>query len=105
MKKITLEMPVVTKCGATQCAYNVGQNCHAKAITVGDEQGHRCDTFFKGQVHTQAVGRTSGVGACKVTGCAYNQDMNCSMDGIQMGLVGGEVSCVTYSARSSAVGA
>jgi hypothetical protein len=39
--KITLEIPAVQVCDATSCAYNVGQNCHALAITIGEGNTRR----------------------------------------------------------------
>ena len=34
MKKLTLEMPMISSCDVEQCGYNQNKNCHAKAITL-----------------------------------------------------------------------
>ena len=34
MKKITLEMPMVTNCMASDCAYNVNSGCDDGAIPI-----------------------------------------------------------------------
>lgn len=100
--KITLEMPSISKCGATQCAYNVGQLCHAKAITVGDEQNPGCDTFFGAQGHSRDVTRVAGVGACKVSQCQYNSDYECVAKNIEVGISKDQVHCLTYRVRARA---
>lgn len=99
MKKMTVEMPEIGTCLVTQCAYNSNQNCHAKAITIGDDRVPACDTFFAGVAHTKATTRIAGVGACKVTGCRYNQDMECSADSIAVGSAGNQIHCLTYSPK------
>jgi hypothetical protein len=40
----TIEMPDVDGCDATECAYNMKGDCHARAITVGDGVHPGCDT-------------------------------------------------------------
>ena len=99
--KITLEMPSVSKCGATQCGYNVGQLCHAKAITIGDEQNPGCDTFFGARDRSNDVKRVAGVGACKVSQCLHNSDYECTAKDIEVGITKDRVNCLTYHARKA----
>lgn len=96
MKTISIEMPVVSECAAIDCAYNVSRNCHARAITVGDDAHPGCDTFLKSRGHTKAARRTAGIGACKVSACKFNEDFECMTESIR---VGDEISCLTYMAR------
>ncbi|MBI3558429.1 MAG: DUF1540 domain-containing protein [Deltaproteobacteria bacterium] len=98
--KITVEMPQVSKCTATNCAYNVKQGCHARAITIGDGNQANCDSHFDSSPHTKANARVAGVGACKVTGCKYNDDFECNAQAINVGYVGQAVKCMTFAARS-----
>ena len=72
MKKMAIEMPVVTSCQIENCGYNVAKKCHAKAITVGDSFDPECDTFLESNLHIREIRRTAGVGACKVTACRFN---------------------------------
>lgn len=99
MKPLTIEMPVVSVCEATQCAYNVNRGCHAKAITVGDGSNPDCDTFFASMQHNKEARRQAGVGACKVTGCKFNRDFECNADSIQVGFADQKVNCLTFTPR------
>jgi hypothetical protein len=99
--KISIEMPLVSACSATECTYNSGNSCHARAITVGDGVHPGCDTYFgnAGSSHVKAVQRTAGVGACKVSDCRHNDDYECVADKITVGSASNSISCLTYSHR------
>lgn len=97
--KITVDMPVVAECDATDCAYNVNSACHARAITIGDGVSPGCDTYFSSGGHAREAKRIAGVGACKVTGCSYNQDFECTTENISVGSQGGLVHCLTFTRR------
>ncbi len=99
MKKITIEMPTVTKCMVTQCAYNASSNCHARAITIGDSIHPGCDTFVSGSRHTRQINQIAGIGACKTSGCKFNDDLECMADGVQIGMLRNEANCTTFAAR------
>jgi hypothetical protein len=47
MKHMAIDMPIVAEYLASECTDNVGMNCHAKAITVGNSLHAGCDTFFR----------------------------------------------------------
>lgn len=97
---IHVEIPAVHGCAASDCAYNVGSECHAKAITVGDGVHPGCDTYLDGIAggHTH-VDSIAGVGACKVTGCAFNDDLECAAQSVSVGVQEGMASCMTYTER------
>lgn len=99
MKKITLEMPMVTKCQVGQCAYNVGNNCHARAITIGDATHPGCDTFMSNGRHTRQDKMIAGIGACKTATCKFNDDFECMADSVQVSMVHSEANCITFMAR------
>jgi hypothetical protein len=95
---IQIEIPAVLGCASTDCAYNEGTECHAKAITVGDGVNPNCDTFLDSSSdHTASSGQPGGVGACKLSACAYNDDLECTAQSISVGNQGGKASCMTYS--------
>ncbi|MBI5626387.1 MAG: DUF1540 domain-containing protein [Nitrosomonadales bacterium] len=96
MKTITLEMPIVTKCIASECVYNANSSCHARAITIGDSIHPGCDTFLAGSRHTKSVNQIAGIGACKTVGCKFNNDLECIADSIQVGMVKNEANCMTF---------
>lgn len=98
MKKITLEMPMVANCSATNCAYNAKSNCHCRAITIGDETHPGCDTFLSGATHTKQA-MIAGIGACKMGNCKFNDDLECMADNIQVGMSGKKASCMTFATR------
>jgi hypothetical protein len=94
--KITTEMPAVTRCAATQCAYNVNKNCHARAITVGDATRPGCDTFFSAPQHNKEAKRIAGVGACKISQCKFNDDYECVAENITVGYSDDQVNCLAF---------
>ena len=93
----TIEMPEVKECAVTKCVYNLKEQCHARAITVGDGMIPNCDTFYNASPHTKEK-RTAGVGACKVAGCTYNADYECQADGIIIGIEDNQAKCLSYTA-------
>ncbi len=97
MNLVKIEMPSVSECSATDCAYNVNQLCHARAITIGNGVHPGCDTFFAHE-HIQNVSQIAGVGACKVDTCKYNEDCECMGDLVRVGPVEGGAICVSYTA-------
>ncbi|MGD2062865.1 MAG: DUF1540 domain-containing protein [Nitrospirota bacterium] len=97
--KITLEMPGVSECRITDCAYNANHACHARAITIGDGDNPGCDTFLMGRGHARETQRMAGVGACKVTSCKYNDDFECMAGEIHVGYASSLVNCLTFTAR------
>jgi len=99
MKKICLEMPVITKCMVSECAYNAASNCHARAITVGDSLHPHCDTFMKGSRHVKQIQQTAGIGACKTSTCKFNDDLECMAEGVHVGMVKSEANCMTFALR------
>lgn len=90
-------MPEVGSCMAKECAYNLEEKCHARAITVGDGQTCHCDTFLGGVGHVKGKSRVAGVGACKIGGCQYNEDFECMADSISVKLDGDNALCTTYA--------
>ncbi len=99
MKKIMLEMPLVSQCSASDCSYNISSNCHARAITIGDSTHPGCDTFMDGAHHTKHADLTAGIGACKMGNCKFNDDLECMADTIRVGMRGSKANCMTYASR------
>jgi len=94
------DMPKVTQCEATDCAYNVEKVCHAMAITMSSGSEPECLTYLSGQKKggdQQTVGK---VGACKAEHCEYNQNLECHAPGISVGQKeSDEASCLTFEVR------
>lgn len=97
-------MPVVQNCSVSECAYNAGNACHAKAITIGDNGNPRCDTYLC--ISTPAPANhmsnslpTAGVGACKVDACTHNTDYECTADAISVGHENDLIKCLSYAHR------
>lgn len=107
MKKFILEMPVVMQCTASECVYNVGSNCHARAITIGDSLFPACDTFLAELHRTKSVNQFAGIGACKFGTCKFNDDLECMTESIRVGMVErvrrgiikNEANCLTFALR------
>jgi len=99
MEKICIEMPIVSECAATECAYNHDKACQARAISIGDGIHPGCDTFGEGSQRAKPSMGSAGIGACKTTGCKFNEGLECMTDSIKVGHVQNQVNCMTFSAR------
>ena len=95
--KMTIDMPTVSTCDMSECAYNIDKACHARAITVGDGVHPGCDTFFSNATHTNENKRIAGVGACKIAACRHNNDFECMAESIAVGREKSGVGCLTYA--------
>jgi hypothetical protein len=91
-----MDMPEVNTCEVSECSYNGEGLCHALAITVGDQQTARCDTFC--DLGKQGGDRSTAghVGACKMDDCAFNEQLECQAPAISVAHKGSEVDCMTY---------
>jgi len=91
-------VPEVKKCTVTKCFYNMRDECHAHAITVGHSDP-LCDTFVQTQSNTEKPG-AGEVGACHVSQCSYNDNMFChACDDIVVSLNGDKAVCTTFNQR------
>jgi hypothetical protein len=98
--KMAINMPNVVKCEVQDCSYNRNRECHALAITIGDERTHAmCDTYVKADHKGGVMDSTGKVGACKADGCKFNTDLECSAKNISVGLHQGHADCMTFSAK------
>ena len=95
MQQFILDMPPVSKCTAANCAFNTKGQCHAKAVTIGDQQNPGCDTFFTSSLKSERV-EAAGVGACKVDSCWYNKNFECTAEKVEVGKDNGQIKCVTF---------
>lgn len=94
---MTMTMPKVNRCGATDCCYNLGEMCHALAITVGGDGAHpACDTYCGYRTKGGDESTIAGVGACKVSSCEYNQSLECTAPGITVGPAQDAADCLTF---------
>lgn len=98
MIKLNMEIPEVSSCEESRCAYNVEQSCHARAITIGDGLNPMCDTFLNSISHAHSTDQIAGVGACKVGGCRHNEDFECQADHIDIQTPNGKARCMTFAA-------
>lgn len=97
--EMTIDMPYVESCSIRNCAYNKDNECHARAITIGDGTHPGCDTsFLEASTHTHAKS-LAGVGACKVSSCLFNNDLECSADSITVSMKKKTIQCMTYQTR------
>ena len=92
-------MTSVSKCDVIDCSYNVDRKCHTPAITVGDDQNPRCDTFCHSMQKGGDHNIVASVGACKVQSCKYNRNLECQAGEISVGYQGDEPECTTFRPR------
>jgi hypothetical protein len=94
-----VEMSKVIKCDAGDCAYNTDNRCHATAITIGNADNPRCDTFCQAPTKGGNTSRTAGVGACKISYCIYNLNLGCGAPQISVGCKKHEPDCLTFQMK------
>ncbi len=95
-----MDMPEVTACEVTSCAYNRKNECHALAITVGDPGSQKCDTFWDSDMEGGDEMQKGHVGACHMSNCMYNQKLECQIDsGITVGMKGKDPECMTFKSQ------
>lgn len=94
-----MEMPKVTNCDVEDCAYNIDEECHAMAITIGDSLNPKCDTFCQSIMKGGDVSSIAGVGACKVSSCTYNISLECQAAEICVGYKGSDPDCLTFNSK------
>lgn len=87
-----LEMPQVTDCTATSCAYN-HDGCHAFAVNI--DSSAACGTFLslneKGGLDVVAQ-----VGACQRQDCVHNEALECRAASITVGSTSANADCLSY---------
>jgi hypothetical protein len=99
--KLFVLMPDVRECVVTDCAFNQGRACHARAVTIGDGIHPACDTYHP-NVEQRASARTrAGIGACKVDRCEWNEDLACRARSVRVAYHQGHADCVTFSPRGA----
>jgi hypothetical protein len=91
-----MDMSRIAKCSVEQCSYNKGQQCHALAITVGDSDDPKCDTFLPSGSKGGDMAATGKVGACKVSVCRFNESLECSAGQIEVGTKQSMAYCLTF---------
>ncbi len=91
-----MTMPKIMDCDMMDCVYNRDDECHAMAITIGD-QSPICDTCMRGSKKGGVMDMTAGVGACKVESCKFNRSLECSSKGIHVGQHTDHAECETFS--------
>jgi hypothetical protein len=91
-----MDMSKISKCGVNACAYNKDQRCHALAITIGDANNPRCDTFFSSGSKGGDATSIGKVGACKVSVCKHNESLECSAGQIEVGTKQNTAYCLTF---------
>lgn len=94
--KVTVQLPAVSGCSVTDCAYNRDHRCHALAITVGDDGEAACDTFCETGAHVRDGSPSAGVGACKVSSCRFNSDLECQAASVRVGYQEDRCDCLTF---------
>lgn len=89
-----LEMPHVSDCTATSCAYN-HDGCHAFAVNINASAA--CGTFLflneKGGLDVVAQ-----VGACQRQDCVHNEALECRAASISVGSTDANADCLSYQA-------
>lgn len=96
MEKIL--MSKVLDCIVTECAYNVGKQCHTPAITVGSDCP-MCDTYTDGKEKGGEEDVIGGVGACRMGDCKFNESLECSAPGIHVTKHSEHAECGTYEEK------
>ncbi|HAJ57297.1 MAG TPA: DUF1540 domain-containing protein [Candidatus Omnitrophica bacterium] len=96
---MSIQMPSILDCNASNCAYNRDEKCHAIAITVGGGACPLCDTSWMSPKKGGMPDVSGGVGACKVESCQFNRSLECGAEGIHIKLHASHADCGTFKKR------
>lgn len=99
MEAMTMTMPKILDCAATECSYNRDKKCHTMAITIGDAACPLCDTYLKSSTKGGSADVIGAVGACKEGGCRFNKAFECTASGIKVGMHEGHAECMSFTKR------
>lgn len=92
------ELTEVLDCTMADCAYNINDECHAAAITVGSPCP-MCDTYIRATEKGGIDDVAGCVGACKMDDCRHNSMLECMASGIHIGQHDGHGECWTFAAK------
>ena len=95
--KTLVEMPVVSDCEVSMCAFNAHLKCQAKAVNVGHDDVPACDTFFDRREKTVEQPRDAGVGACKTVSCQHNHALECEAPEVKVRMTDDGPRCASFS--------
>ncbi|MBI1912176.1 MAG: DUF1540 domain-containing protein [Deltaproteobacteria bacterium] len=95
---MAINMPKILSCTVTECAYNIKNECHTMAITVGDGGHAACDTYYRAP-NKGGADIIGGVGACKAHECKYNKLYECFAPGITVAHHSEHADCKTFTPR------
>lgn len=95
-----MQMPKITQCEVSECAYNRNMMCHALAITIGGGDDHMCDTFYESEMQGGDPKSTGCVGACRSVSCTHNENLECCASEIKVGHKQMEIDCMTFKEKS-----
>ena len=93
---MTMKMPKVKHCDATECAYNNKNKCHAIAITIGGWSVPQCNTSVIAPKKGGVPDTRAGVGACKIENCQFNKSLQCTAKCIRIKMYTLDIECVTF---------
>jgi hypothetical protein len=94
-----MTMPKIADCKVAECSYNKNKQCHTLAITVGDGNCPKCDTFTKLGKKGGDPEMIAGVGSCRADNCKYNRSLECTAASIHVGMHSGHADCTTFSPK------
>src|SRR5574342_145804 len=94
---VVLEMPRVTECTATNCAYNQ-DGCHAFAVSINADGGCAAFLQFDDKGGLDVVAQ---VGACQRADCVHNSELECHAPAVTVGAGADEADCLTYRPAAS----
>lgn len=100
-----MRMSKIAHCNIVRCAFNQSSACHASAVTIGDGERPRCDTFEDAVEKGGQPGDSGCVGACKVRSCEYNTRLTCSAKSITVDWKGADPCCMTFEPATEKVDA
>ena len=89
---------IVQTCKVDGCSFNSHSRCHALAVTIGDGNNPRCDTFVQ-QGSDGGMETSTRVGACKVAGCVNNKKLVCKANFIDIAFNDNHPCCKNYQSR------
>ncbi|KCZ70848.1 protein of unknown function (DUF1540) [Candidatus Methanoperedens nitroreducens] len=94
-----MEISSIASCDMTACSYNMKNQCHTFAITVGAHA--ECDTLYYRAKRQGGIEETEGkIGACIASECKFNERLECQAGRIDVGSHEAHADCKTFEPRA-----
>ncbi len=93
-----MDISRIANCNMSSCSYNMNNQCHTPAISVGPHA--MCNTFYMAKSRGGFNDTMGGIGACVASNCKFNDRLECKASNVNIGAHDAHADCQTFGART-----